>query len=411
MSETHVNTASARRRQPGLCPEAELLLCVASPMEETQRLARLQMLTAQDLDWDFLLEASSHNEMLALLFWHLRAVCPDRVPPLVLEDLRRFFGQTTVRNLALTRELMILLESLEREGVEAVPFKGPSLAQRLYGNVALRSAVDLDILVRRSDLARAKDVLLAAEFRLVGDPSDEQQRAHLDSHYHFEFHREKGDIEVELHWDLLPKHCGNFDTSYVWNHLTTVTLAGRSVRSLPPEELFVLLCIHHGSKHEWKCLKWIADIGRMIVAYENIDWSVVVSRARSLEQERSVLMGCFLAESLLGVELPVQIRSALRGDVSLRAHAALIRGRLFRPGHGLPGFHEWCAYLDADGDVDLDASAPLGRYVQYLSTVMTPEWGDRYDLRLPGPLSFLHYMYRPARLLAEHGTALFRRLN
>jgi Uncharacterised nucleotidyltransferase len=411
MRDTSVHAASARGRQPGLCPEAELLLCVASPMEETERLARLRSLTAQELDWGLLLEAGSHNEMLALLYWHLRAGCPDQVPPLVLEDLRRFFGQTTVRNLALTRELMMLLEALEREGVEAVPFKGPPLAQLLYGNLALRSAVDLDILVRRSDLARAQEVLLAAEFHLVGDLSDEQQRAHLDSHYHFEFHREKGDIEVELHWDLLPKHCGNFDTSYVWNHLTTVTLAGRSVRSLPPEELFVLLCIHHGSKHQWKCLKWIADIGRMIAAYEYLDWSGVMSRARSLEQERAVLMGCFLAESLLGVELPVQIRSALRGDVSLRAQAALIRGRLFRPGHGLPGFREWCAYFDADGDSDLEGGTPLVRYVQYFSTVMTPEWGDRYDLRLPGSLSFLHYMYRPARLLAEHGTALFKRLN
>jgi hypothetical protein len=242
--------------------------------------------------------------------------------------------------------------------------------------------------------------------------SDAQEQAHLDAHYHLEFHRDQGDVHVELHWELLPRNCGYFDTSYVWNHLTTTTLAGRPVRTLPPEELFVLLCVHHGSKHTWDRLKWIADVGRMIAAHKSIDWSGVLSRARSLDQERSVLLGCFLAESLLDVELPMGIRSAVHGDGSLGAHAALVRGRLFRPGHGLPGFREWSAYLHAD-DVagDLGAGSQVGRYLQYFSSVMTPEWNDRYRLRLPGPLSFLHYMYRPARLMAEHGAALFKRLN
>jgi len=111
------------------------------------------------------------------------------------------------------------------------------------------------------------------------------------------------------------------------------------------------------------------------------------------------------------VKLPAEICSAVSRDTSLEAHAALVRGRLFRPGHGLPGFREWCAYLVADSASDAEAGSQLRRYLRYLSTVMTPEWGDRYRLRLPGGLSFLHYVYRPARLLAEHGTALFKRLN
>ena len=70
--------STATRLTPGLRPEADLLLCVASPMEESQRLPFLLMLTDQDLDWDFLLETSVYNEMLPLLYWHLHAACPDR---------------------------------------------------------------------------------------------------------------------------------------------------------------------------------------------------------------------------------------------------------------------------------------------------------------------------------------------
>jgi hypothetical protein len=326
-------------------------------------------------------------------------------------ELRRFFARTSVRNLALTRELLVLLEALKRQRIDAVPFKGPALGQLLYGNVALRRTIDLDILVRRSDIADAQRVLLAEGFQLSGDMNAVEQQAHLDTHYHFEFDSRDGKVHVELHWDLLPKNCGHFDTGYLWDQLTTVTLAGRPVLSLRPEELFVLLCIHHGSKHTWDRLKWIADIARMIDAYPGLDWSGVLQRGRLLGQERSILLGCFLAESLLGVTLPAEVRAELASDPSLGAHAALVRGRLFRPGHGLPGFREWCAYLDANGrSASVESGSQIGRYLQYLSTVMTPEWNDRYRLRLPERLSFLHYVYRPARLLAEHGTALLKRL-
>lgn len=407
------NQFSAARRSPGLRPEARLLLCVASPMEEPRRLACLQTLAEQHLEWDFLLEAGIHNEMLPLLYWHLNAACPDRVPTSIMRHLRSFFYQTSVRNLALTGELVRLLELLRGHGIEAVPFKGPSLAQSLYGNVALRRTIDLDILVRRHDVDLTKRLLIEENYRLTADMSAEQELAHLASHYHFEFHRQKGDVHVEIHWELLPKDCGHFDTSYVWDHLTTDNLAGQTILTLRPEELFVWLCVHHGSKHEWDRLKWLADVARMIDAHRNIDWSGVLVRARSLGQERSVLLGCFLAESLLGVTLPGEIRSALSSDASLAARAALIRGRLFRRGHGLPGFCEWCAYLDAapGSSTEERGSFPLLRYLQYLSAVMTPEFGDRYGLRLPGWFAFLHYIYRPGRLWGTHGTALFKRLN
>ena len=288
-------------------------------------------------------------------------------------NLRRFFGQNSIRNLALTRELMLLLELLTNHGIEAVPFKGPSLAQSLYGNVALRRTIDLDILVRRKDILLAKQLLLAEGFQMAGEMSAAQQENHLDSHYHFEFHRPKGDVHVELHWELLPKHCGYFDTSYVWSHLTTARLAGRPVLALGAEELFVLLCVHHGTKHTWDRLKWIADIGRMIDAHHKINWSGVLLRARSLGRNGPSYWAVFspnpcsawLAADLLG-----------RGQRPLPgAHAALVRGRLFRPGHRLPGFRVVrLSRPDSASVRRLDLNSAVSAVS---SAVMTPEWGDR----------------------------------
>ena len=40
-----------------------------------------------------------------------------------------------------------------------ISLKGPSLAERLYGNAALRTRYDLDFLVREPDLGRAEQIL------------------------------------------------------------------------------------------------------------------------------------------------------------------------------------------------------------------------------------------------------------
>jgi hypothetical protein len=402
----------AGRWPPGLRPEAELLLYAASPPGTKRRSIRFQAPDELALDWEYLLEASLHNETVPLLYSHLNARCPDRVPVTVMSTLRRLFYEISVRNLALTKELTRLLTAFADRGIDAVPFKGPALAQSLYGNLALRRTIDLDILVRKEQISVAAALLFDEGYRLRPEMTPEQQIAHLSSDYHFEFHHPDRRLHVEIHWQVLPKDCGHLITDYLWNHVTPARLAGQPILAFDLEELFVLLCVHHGSKHEWSRLKWIADIGWMIETHRDLDWDRVIRRARSIGHERSVLLGCLIAKSLLGVAIPVEIAPLVRGRPGLLARAALVRGKLFRRERGLPGFREWSAYVDAgDASSALLAMMPARRYLQYLSAVMTPEFDDRYELRLPGWLAFVHYLSRPARLFGRHGSGLFGRLN
>ena len=58
-----------------------------------------------------------------------------------------------------------MLEDFENHGITAIPYKGPALALQVYGDLKLRSFVDLDVLVRRSDAARAGTLLAARGYR------------------------------------------------------------------------------------------------------------------------------------------------------------------------------------------------------------------------------------------------------
>jgi hypothetical protein len=61
-------------------------------------------------------------------------------------------------------ELSVAQEALSRAGVEYLVIKGPALAEPLHGSPALRSYVDLDLLVRPSSLSEAWAALLRAGF-------------------------------------------------------------------------------------------------------------------------------------------------------------------------------------------------------------------------------------------------------
>jgi hypothetical protein len=365
-----------------------------------------------DLDWAYLLQAGWHNDVLPLLYWHLNTTCPERVPPSILRELREFFCQTSVRNLAMTHELVRLLGLFRRHNIQALPFKGPSLALSLYGNVALRPVGDLDILVAKQDFRTVKQLLVDEGYRLDIEMNAEEAARRLEEDFFLGFRRPHGDIRIEIHWELLHTRLrGRAAIGSVWNSVTRSELAGQPTLALPAKELLLLLCIH-GQRHDWERLKWIGDVGRLIETNPHIDWADVRRNAANMEQERAILMGTFLVSSLLGVQLPEAILRILRDAPSLAAQAGLICGRLFRPNRDLPGFREWLAYVEAVSGSSGEVSGGLQpqRRLQYLSAVIAPNYWGRFDLLVPRWLTFLHYVHRPMQLVRRHGVALFDRL-
>lgn len=142
-------------------PEAELLLLCASPLKNEERAARVGQLLDENPDWNFLHDLAESHRLTPLLYWELKSTRPDLISPLLADRFER-----NMRNsLFLTGELLRILDLFEREGIAAIPFKGPTLAVTAYDNLALRRFDDLDILVRPEDVWRARDVMLREGFQ------------------------------------------------------------------------------------------------------------------------------------------------------------------------------------------------------------------------------------------------------
>ena len=299
-----------------------LLACARRELRPDDR-AALRRCLAAPLDWDRLLRLARWHGLRPLVNRHL-AAC-DEVPRGIALGL---WGEATavgVRNRAMHEELARILSLFELGGIRALPYKGPALALRAYGDLALREFSDLDILVARSQVQRARDALCAAGYAREYALEPAIESAYLDSpaQYHLVVRAPEDGPMVELHWKTDPDFAVERLEDMDW-WAATRSMSG--LPSMPDEDLVLVLCIH-GSKHLWANLGWLVDVAELLRSPGDLDWERLVARAGELRASRRVGVGLRLAAELLDAPLAQACRNlAERADV---AHAAgIVRAAL-----------------------------------------------------------------------------------
>jgi putative nucleotidyltransferase-like protein len=321
MSTTPLAEATAQA-----CPEAQVLLYCAQTCYNPASAAQLPRLLHPDFHWDSLIRLALRHRVLPLVYRSMQAIGANLAPPSVWADLQHHFHANAQRNLLLGGTLLRLLRLLARHDISAIPYKGPVLAMVAYGNLALRQFGDLDILVRQQDVERAKDLLLAQGYRWW-----EQRPITLLPRQRkvYELISADSQVLVELHWAVTSStFYFPLDPARLWERLETVVLLGLPVRTLTPESLLLILCVH-GAKHHWHRLAWICDIAALLHVSAEMDWQHLLAQADQLGCRRMLLLGVLLAQTLLGTTLSEPLQHRLHADAAIPRLAQEVQARLF----------------------------------------------------------------------------------
>src|SRR6185295_16083846 len=165
----------------------DLLLCCA----RTSAAPRLREVAAGEVDWDYLFQLARRHSIVPLVYIQLAQHASDLVPQQFLSKLKKHYFENSARNTLLTAELCRLINLFREEGIEAIPYKGPVLALFAYGNLAFRRFVDLDVIVKKSDVLKARDILLASGYTLSKSLSPSQQEMLLRTQHNLQFSRDQ----------------------------------------------------------------------------------------------------------------------------------------------------------------------------------------------------------------------------
>lgn len=357
--------------------------------------ARARELLDENLDWDFILRSSQRHGVAALVYRTMNDSLAGVVPEERLAQFRESYRHNAARGLFLTSELLTILERFAEHDISAIPYKGPALAVKAYGDASLRSYVDLDILVRKRDVRRASAVLAEMGYDPHFKISAEQEPAFLRLSYVQLFTRGDKRTGVELHWNVAPRFFSfALDADELWERLEVLMLGGVRVNVPASEDMILTLCVH-AAKDLWERLEWVCSIASL--ARAKIDWELLLERARRCGAERMVLLGLWLAQDLFQTRLPDVVKERLSLDRSVEKIGAGVRERLFdesiAPPRGLApkiAFHL---------KLKERASDKL-RYCFLFAATTTPvDWAE---VSLPKPLGFIYYFLRPYRLVKKY---------
>jgi hypothetical protein len=295
-----------------------LLTCARNELDPHQR-ERLRALVREVSDWERLFSMAGFNKMIPFLYWHLSAVAADLVPGEPFKFLKAWFLKNADQALGRTANLLELLHRFDENGILAVPYKGPALASRLYGNVALRQVGDLDILVARRDISNAVALLGKAGFHPRHSFSPAARKFLIRNRYSEIFDRDSGPT-VELHWAFAGRGIGfPLELEQLRTRLHEQSLGGSRVPAFGTEDQLLILCVH-GAKHCWNRLEWLSGVSELMQK-EVISWPEAIDRAIQLRAEKILLLGLFLAHDLLGAPVPRDVIEVARSqrDVMLLA--------------------------------------------------------------------------------------------
>jgi hypothetical protein len=376
-------------------PENELILCIA-------RRGELRHLLRQQLDWDYLFATAQAHGLLPLLHKHLSCVS-DLVPAHFLARLKRESVANSQTILHLIGKQLRIYQLFKEHGIPVAIFKGPLLAQMAYGEISLRQAGDIDLLISGEKFDHARVLLESLGYQMHPNLTPAQLASHLNFHCELQFMRDDWFTVVDLHWDLAPRSfVFKVNAEEVLSRLQTVSLSGTPVETFSAEDL-VLYQSMHGAKHLWRRLEWITALAESLRAARAINWDTIVDRATSARARRILALGLRLVQQFSDVKIPAHVLTTVDSDAAMQRMAVRIREQLFTT-YGPAGSTETNLYnlriMDRKRDALLSA----------LRAIFVPTLPDWQALALPAPFHSLYYAYRPLRLSKLYSTALLRRV-
>lgn len=246
--------------------------------------------SGESFDWGAVRSAAESENVQPLLFYALRG--NTLLPAPLLEQWHRTYVQTGALNALRMRELAAVLTTLRASNIEALVLKGSSLLERVYGNIALRPMLDMDILVRRDDVPTALKVLEAFQYKAISpELSTGALLAYENEIALWKDSIGSGGWMLEVHWRLFdsPFYQRMIPEEVMWETTGATMIDGVDAATLTPELDFLHLCGHLILHHQGVGLIWWNDLNDYLhVCRTELDWELLLNQARRLNLIRSL---------------------------------------------------------------------------------------------------------------------------
>lgn len=293
-----------RERRPGAGPQAQLRF-IGSLLGFSPR-ATLQ----PEPPWQDIVSLAERHDLAPLLHRALilsGEAARGGVPRPILTRTEKAWRAAAARNLLLSREGGRVLECLGRAGLQAIVWKGPWLAEELYGDPGARVVSDIDIIVREMDLERALAILAGHGYRPVAPPESRGGAARIlppaaraTFGFDIELERRAGGstVRLDVHWTLAGPDRFLLPGEVLWAEVKPAPGHGCGYRLSPEMTLAGLILHSHHHGFLPRALLDAAAFSQRNAAH--LDRRHFLGLVRSIGMRRATALSAAIAEHLFG---------------------------------------------------------------------------------------------------------------
>jgi hypothetical protein len=393
------STIDARPSTELLSNEIKFLIaCCQTNLTEEDTEYILSYLNHQDLDTNTLIRLANQHGISPLVYKTLKSLKAEHLTlnAEILTELKAHYMGISQKNMLMSAELLRIMKLLEKNGIESLAFKGPSLSQMAYGDITLRQFGDLDILIKKKDRSKMMDLLIQENYIPEIDLGQGTKETFFNCVNVIGLYKKTTRILVEVHWELLSKNYAiDWKEESLWSKKEYIHINNKEISVLPTEQLLLYLCAH-GSKHLFERLEWICDIDRAVKSSPCIDWEFLINEAEKLGVKRMLYLGLGLSQQFFSLELPEIIQKGIAQDKEIPKLISKVIEVNFKKtsqqGKSYSSFGLLWSMRENLSDQLRFAWRGL----------FAPKFDDFVFIQLPKHLAFLYPVVRPYRLLTKY---------
>jgi hypothetical protein len=176
-----------------------------------------------------------------------------------------------------------------------------------------RPMFDIDVFVDPAELTEARAVLAGHGFSSPFDSVFERHQAALVRDSHGVGFSAQGGAQIDLHWHLMHTARNTALDRLLHDAAVECDLGGVSCHATSLEDTLVLSVAHGMRWARGSAVRWVGDVALIQRDHGgDLDWGLVVHRARQARISRTVLDALDYVAGLTSIEVPAGARRALR---------------------------------------------------------------------------------------------------
>lgn len=351
-----------------------------------------EFITRNTLNWTTIYNICAGHQVRPIIYEVITKNKID-VEEKFLARLKKVMMITIPRNQQKVKETIDLCTLLEQNNITAYPYKGVLLSKTLYGDYTSREISDIDLLIRKEDFFKTKELLSSIGYAPRYSNDTRRFYEHMletDCEYKCAKAVGKTQNKVELHWspthDMLDVPLDN-DTFF--KNGTVTNIQNNEINALELHDHILTILVHHGVNDVWRSLRHLIDWAK-VLEHETINHDLLNEKIQRVRLNETALMGTSMCHLLFGTNSNFSTNTDKAN--SILKHT-LTFPLINKKKTSLTNFRLQLQLKD-------NAKDRVRLMRKYLTTSLKPGARDIQMIALPNGLYFLYYLLKPFRLLS-----------